>query len=99
MADLQNRLDAVFGALTKPGEEQQWRPSTEQVFRVGAPILDQAASSDEEAEFEERARREVVPGAFPAADVSRRQHDALHMQLYYAWRHDAPAGADGSALS
>jgi hypothetical protein len=63
MADLQNRLDAVFGGLAKPGEEQQWRPSTEQVFRVGAPIVDHAPSSDEEAEFEERTRREVVPGA------------------------------------
>ena len=58
---LQSRLDNVFGALVKPGEQQQWKPSTEQVFRVGGPIADQDGSSDEE--FEERARREVVPGA------------------------------------
>ncbi|GAB4819088.1 hypothetical protein N2152v2_006134 [Parachlorella kessleri] len=56
----QSRLDNVFGALVKPGEQQQWKPSTEQVFRAGGPIADQDASSDEE--FEERARREVVPG-------------------------------------
>lgn len=66
---LQSRLDAVFGALHPPGDQPSaWRPSTEQVFKDGGVAgAEQGASSDEEAEFEERARREVVPVRVRAA--------------------------------
>ena len=62
MEGLQARLDAAFGALTQPKQGQPaWRPSQEQVFRTGAGIQDDGASSDEE--YEEKMRRESVPGA------------------------------------
>lgn len=66
---LQSRLNAVFGALSRPGEKDPgaWQPSTEQVFRTGSDGADREASSDEEAEYEERARREVVPGEWEGA--------------------------------
>lgn len=60
---LQSRLDQVFGQLSRGQEQPSWQPTTQPVFRVGAPITDQGDSSDEEDEYKERARREVVPGA------------------------------------
>lgn len=59
MAGLQQRLDAAFGALAGGGEAPAWKPSQQQIFRSGAPVND-GNSSDEE--YEERQRRETMPG-------------------------------------
>lgn len=60
MAGLQQRLDAAFGALGGGGEAPAWKPSQQQIFRSGAPV-NGGNSSDEE--YEERQRRETMPGA------------------------------------
>ena len=59
MAGLQERLDAAFGALGGGGDAPSWKPAQQQVFRSGAPVRD-GNSSDEE--YEERQRRETMPG-------------------------------------
>ncbi|KAL4452163.1 hypothetical protein ABPG75_007825 [Micractinium tetrahymenae] len=60
MASLQDRLQAVFGALGSASDTAAaWKPAQQQVFRSGA-VDDNGNSSDEE--YEERQRRETVPG-------------------------------------
>lgn len=60
MASLQDRLQAVFGSLGPASDTSAaWKPAQQQVFRSGA-IDDAGNSSDEE--YEERQRRETVPG-------------------------------------
>lgn len=64
MADLQSRLDAVFGGLKKPqdeAEKPEWQPTKKSVFRGGA-LREGGDSSDEEREWQERQRKELVPG-------------------------------------
>lgn len=63
MADLQSRLDTAFGSLKgqKQSNVPDWRPMTTHVFRPGIESGEDT-SGDEEAEMEERRRREVMPG-------------------------------------
>ena len=64
MADLQSRLDAVFGGLKKTQDEEEkpeWQPTKKSVFRGGA-LREGGDSSDEEREWQERQRKELVPG-------------------------------------
>lgn len=72
MANLQERLDKAFGALNPITDQPAWKPSAQQIFRSGIPRDDAGASSDEE--YEEKQRRESVPGecslaAAPAGPV------------------------------
>lgn len=63
MSSLEARLTAVFGSLggSQGGAGSTWELSqTQQVFRSG---VDDGSSEDDE--YEERARREVVPGEGP----------------------------------
>lgn len=62
MSGLQARLDSVFGNLgTGPTSTPPWRPVQEHVFRIGSD-LDDEMSSDEDEEYKERTRREVLLG-------------------------------------
>jgi hypothetical protein len=62
MASLQDRLDKAFGALApSTGHQPIWRPTTEQVFKVGGPA-DAGNSTDEDEEYQEKQRRETLPG-------------------------------------
>lgn len=57
MASLQARLEATFGSLAS-SQQPAWTPTEQQVFRAGA--VQDRNSSDEE--WEEKTRREAVPG-------------------------------------
>ena len=61
MATLQDRLQKAFGALGEGQEAPAWRPASTTVFRAGGRAEDAGNSSEEE--YEERQRREAVPGA------------------------------------